>query len=333
MTRIAVLADIHGNLPALEAVIEALERLQPDLVLLNGDLINCVPFSAQVIDRVRSQDWAVVRGNHEFYYLNFGTERAPSDSQDPLRWGQLHWLVEQISSTQGRYLALLPDERTLYLPGLQPIGMAHGVPGNNRVGFYNELPDAQVAEKLHQVTPRTFISAHTHVQVDRHIYRQMAEALTPTSNLTSIHEKARLRHWHLINPGSIGLPLNGNPQAQFALLEAVSEEKQPGGWQVTFQHVPYDRRPALAAYHESGMAVAGGVMATLFYWQLVSARPEVNYFFRWAKSNGLNPDQAINDAFYAYVFATGRDRFIRDHDPLYQTNLTIKEKYNDSFVN
>jgi predicted phosphodiesterase len=323
MTRIAVLADIHGNLPALEAVIAELERLQPELVLLNGDLINCVPFSAQVIDRVRSQDWVVVRGNHEFYYLDFGTERAPLDSQDPLRWGQLHWLVEQISPAQGRYLALLPDERTLYLPGLQPIGMAHGIPGNNRVGFFNELPEAQVAEKLRPVTPRTFISAHTHVQVDRHIYSRTTEALVQTSDLPPTGEAAGQRHWHLINPGSIGLPLNGDPQAQFALLEAVTEEKQPGGWRVLFQRVAYDRRPALAAYGESGMAEAGGVMTTLFYWQLVTAHPEVNYFFRWAKGNGVNTDQAIDEAFHRYVLATERDRFIREYDPLYQTSAAL----------
>ncbi len=43
--RLAVLADIHGNLPALEAVLAELERLQPDAVVLDGDLINGVPFS------------------------------------------------------------------------------------------------------------------------------------------------------------------------------------------------------------------------------------------------------------------------------------------------
>src|SRR3954469_13847783 len=64
--RIALLADIHGNLAALEAVLVELERLQPDYVVLDGDLINGAPFSTEVIDLVRTQDWVVVRGNHEF---------------------------------------------------------------------------------------------------------------------------------------------------------------------------------------------------------------------------------------------------------------------------
>ena len=70
--QIAILADIHGNLAALTAVMAELERLQPDYVVVNGDLINAVPFSAEVIDLVRAQNWVVVRGNHEFYYLDFG---------------------------------------------------------------------------------------------------------------------------------------------------------------------------------------------------------------------------------------------------------------------
>ena len=81
--RLAILADIHGNLPALEAVVAELERLQPDHVVVDGDLINAVPYSTEVIDFVRAQSWLVVRGNHEFYYLDFGTERAVPGCEDP----------------------------------------------------------------------------------------------------------------------------------------------------------------------------------------------------------------------------------------------------------
>src|SRR5262245_43011857 len=98
LMRIALLADIHGNLAALQTVMVELERLQPDYVVLDGDIINGVPFSTEVIDLVRAQDWAVVRGNHEFYLLDFGTPRAVDGSNDLSRWGQLHWLVERISA-------------------------------------------------------------------------------------------------------------------------------------------------------------------------------------------------------------------------------------------
>jgi predicted phosphodiesterase len=310
--RIALLADIHGNLPALEAVITELERLQPDYVVLDGDLINGVPFSGAVIDRVRDQDWAVVRGNHEFYYLDFGTERAEPGCEDPERWGQLHWLVEQITPDQGAYLALLPDERALFLPGTQPLCVAHGVPGRNRTGFHNETPATQVAAELAGITVPTVVSAHTHVQIDRHIHHlpPVDEALIPPS-------RNGTPRWHLINPGSVGMPLNRDPQAQFALVEAVPEAVEAGGWQAKFYRVDYDRRPALAAYTESGMAAAGGVMTQLFYWQIVTAQPEVIFFFRWAYEQGLDPECALDDTFRAYCTTTGRDQHVRNQDPLY----------------
>ena len=59
--KLAILADIHGNLPALDAVARELERLQPDYVVVNGDLINGVPFSAEVIDRIRALGAVSVR--------------------------------------------------------------------------------------------------------------------------------------------------------------------------------------------------------------------------------------------------------------------------------
>jgi predicted phosphodiesterase len=115
--RLAIIADIHGNLPALEAVMVELERRQPDVVIVDGDLINAVPFSGGVVDTIRAQDWLVVRGNHEFYYLNFGTERDVSGSKDVGRWGQLHWLVEHLTPDQGQYLAGLPDDLSLFFSG------------------------------------------------------------------------------------------------------------------------------------------------------------------------------------------------------------------------
>ncbi|MEZ4615734.1 MAG: metallophosphoesterase [Caldilineaceae bacterium] len=332
--RIALLADIHGNMPALAAVLQALERAQPHYVLINGDLINGVPFSTAVIDLVRGQDWIVVRGNHEFYYLDFGTERAVPGGDDIDRWGQLHWLIKQITVEQGNYLALLPDERTLYFPGTQPVRVAHGVPGRNRVGFYNNQPADQIVNEVQMVQEETLISAHTHVQIDRHIrwdvdqqcilqsdphadghsYRQEEQPHPFAPGATrEIH-----RHWHIINPGSVGLPLNGRPTAQFALLENVSPSVVAGGWQVELCEVNYDRRQALNGYHETGMLDAGGVISQLFYWELVTAEAEIVLFYRWAWANGHNPDEAIQATFRAYIAATGRDQYVRERDPLHE---------------
>jgi predicted phosphodiesterase len=320
--RLAILADIHGNLPALEAVVKELERLQPDHVVVDGDLINAVPYSTEVIDFVRTQPWLVVRGNHEFYYLDFGTERAIPGCEDPDRWGQLHWLVENITPAQGEYLAMLPDDCTLYLPSTAPLRIAHGVPGRNRTGFYRSQADAAIAAEILGVREHTLVSAHTHVQIDRHVtveddsYSGLAADPHAGADLF-LHGPRPHCHWHVVNPGSVGLPLDERPAAQFAVLESVPEAAVRGGWRVTHHSVDYDRRPALAAYTSTGMLEAGGVISQLFYWELVTAEPEIIRFYRWAGRKGLDPDRgAIRRIFEQYVAATGRDQYVGERDPL-----------------
>ncbi len=330
--RLAVLADIHGNLPALQAVQAELERLQPDFVILNGDLINPMPFNNGVVDSVRKAGWAVVRGNHEFYLLDYGTDRAPKGSHDSERWGSLHWLVRRIGAEQANFLAALPDELRLQFPGAQPIRAAHGVPGKNRVGFYQSMPADKIIPAIDSIEERNVISAHTHVQVDRHIYKtQSQDPLTdphegrhafepPAANMSDISPDGKSRnhcHWHLMNPGSIGLPLNGDPSAQFATMESAPESEQPGGWKVLHHRVPYDRGPVLEAFATEGLLEAGGVIAQLFYWELVTAEPEIINYFRWCWANGHDPDaEDIKHSFAAYSEATGRHNYVNERDPL-----------------
>jgi hypothetical protein len=217
-------------------------------------------------------------------------------------------------------MAMLPDDCTLYFPGTQPLRVTHAVPGRNRVGFYHEQAAAAIVTELSAVHEATLISAHTHVQVDR-IVSSAGDAnddlfADPHSGIQPEDPTNRL--WHVVNPGSVGLPLNGDPAAQFAMLESVPGQEVPGGWRATHYRVPYDRRPALAAYAETGMAAAGGVITQLFYWELVTAEPEIVVFYRWARAHGYDADGDVRTAFAAYGAATGRPAYIRSLDPLYQ---------------
>lgn len=327
--RIAVLADIHGNMPALLAVVRELERLDPapDHVVVNGDLINGTPLSPSVIDYVRAQDWIVIRGNHEFYYLDYHSDRAPAAYKDSKRWGQLHWLIEQISPDQGAFLAVLPDERTFFLPHTEPIRIAHGVPGRNRVGFYPQQPADKIVADIGQIAENVLVTAHTHVQFDRYILSGSEGSVALDGiKLATEHFTADLvkqivtthQWWHLINPGSVGLPLNQNVNAQFALLDSTNRDEQPDGWKVTHCQIPYDRRPILDAFHSSGMLREGGIMSRLFYWEICTAEPEIIRFYRWASANGYEPDADIEDTFRAYIEATGREQYVKKCDPCHQ---------------
>lgn len=78
MTRLAVLADIHGNLPALEAVIEDMAQFAVDHVVVAGDSINVGPFSREVLEVISARNWAVIRGNNGYYVTEYQTPRMPA---------------------------------------------------------------------------------------------------------------------------------------------------------------------------------------------------------------------------------------------------------------
>ncbi len=317
--KLAILADIHGNWPALEAILARLEQIQPDYVVVDGDLINGTPFSGQVIDCVRKLNWVVVRGNHEFYLLDLGTPRAAPGSENSVRWGTLYWLQKQITAEQKAYLAMLPDERVFYLPGTQPLRISHGLPGRNRVGIYANQPDNKIADELAAVPEETFVTAHTHIQIDRHVIWRGEQdgALRANPHGDMPHLAPIERHWHVVNPGSVGLPLNRQPNAQFAVMESLSPSAVRGGWQVEHHQVFYDRCLVLDAFATSGMLGADGIFSTLFYWEVVTAEPEILLFYRWAYERGLDPEQyELGELFHRYGVESGRAGYVRQRDPL-----------------
>jgi predicted phosphodiesterase len=125
MTRLAILADIHGNLPALEAVLQDLSQFKMDHVIVAGDVINWGPFSAQVMERVTREGWAVIRGNNEFYVLDYNTPRAPSEWEE---YSLLPWLHRQLNGHWRNVIAAWPDALSLRFPDAPPLRVVHGSP-------------------------------------------------------------------------------------------------------------------------------------------------------------------------------------------------------------
>ncbi len=66
----AVIADLHGNLPATEAVLADLERVQPDRVIVGGDLVNRGPQSRAVVERIAPLGWEAISGNHDTWFVS-----------------------------------------------------------------------------------------------------------------------------------------------------------------------------------------------------------------------------------------------------------------------
>lgn len=277
MTRIAVLADIHGNLPALEAIIADMQPFAPDAVVVAGDLINLAPFSSEVLTRVFDLGWATIRGNHEFYLLDYDTPRAPAHWQD---YTTPRWLNATIAPALKRRVAALPDTLTLYYPDAPPLRIIHGFPHTHWDGIYPSLPDVDVARNLVSVAEETVVCGHVHLTQERRV-------------------QADGRCWHIINPGSAGLTLDGQPgTAQYALLDGDA-----GGWRVTFRRVSYDLARLLAALDSPGYRAAHGPFARLYAEEFRVGWVRIWPFQDWRKQ--VHPDASVSDALVDEWLALG----------------------------
>lgn len=249
MTRLAILADIHGNLPALEAVIADMQPFAPDHVIIAGDLINIGPFSAQVMERITRLGWAAIRGNHEFYLLDYGTPRQPESWN---HWTLPPWLQAQLQNWRS-YIAAMPDELTLYYPDAPPVHIAHGLPGNPWKAIDPVEPDDHIREWLKDIQETTFIAGHFHIAFERWVDR-----------------------WHILNPGSLGVPLDGLRKANYLILDGNAD-----GWTATFRRVDYDVDAVLAEFERQHFVERFGAMAYTILLQFPTARPTINGFHQW----------------------------------------------------
>lgn len=258
MTRLAVLADIHGNLPALQAVMDDMSAFKPDHVIVAGDIVNWGPFSAAVTEIVTREGWAVMRGNNEFYLLDYNTPRQPPHWKD---YTLLPWLYEQLAGRWHNVISAWPDELTLCYPDAPPARVIHGLPGNPWRGLHPLLSDDEIAGHLAPIRESTVIAAHTHLTLERRVGR-----------------------WHLINPGTVGSPLDGEMSARYMILDGDGD-----GWRPTFRTVAYDTAPLFAEFERQRFTERFGITAELVVKEFVTGRLWVYPFVLWRRAHA--PDQ------------------------------------------
>lgn len=265
MTRLAILADIHGNLPALDAVIEDMQPFAVDHVIVAGDSIHWGPYSAQVLERITTLGWAVIRGNAEFYLLDYGTDRAPAAwSTDG--FALVKWLHAQIADQWLPVLAAWPDALSLRYPDAPPVRVCHGTPRSAWEPMFIHTPEEEMVDILAGVEETTVIAGHTHLALDRQVGR-----------------------WRVLNPGTVGAPTDGRGGASWLLLEAHN-----GAWRPTFRRVAYDEAEVLAELERSGCLEAGGVIAQLFVQEFRTRSLYVAPFVLWHAAE--HPDEALTPA-------------------------------------
>ena len=211
--RVAALADVHGNAPALAAVLAEVERQQPDVLVSCGDLTwGPLPRETLALLEPWRDRVLFVRGNSERELL----ERTLVDSEVAL------WQHERHDDDALRaYVAATRPHVVVDVEGLGPTLFCHGSPRSDEECVTIETPAERVREFIADVDERCVVTAHTHMQYDRHVAGK-----------------------RLLNPGSVGLPYQPEPgHAYWALL----------GPDVELRRTPYDVDAAIEQMRAAGM--------------------------------------------------------------------------------
>jgi len=181
--RLAVIADIHGNIQALEAICRDIKSFAPDLIVVGGDMIGGGPDAVAVLDLLSTLDHIAVRGNHEELTLRVSAGRLDATSLDA-RIAAAE--AELLGERWLKHIALLPDHRTLSLQTHGDVCIAHGIPGDTRRTILHDGKEHEVADSpflrerfltaeelrtlLARVKSDLFITAHSHSQFCRPIF-------------------------------------------------------------------------------------------------------------------------------------------------------------------
>ena len=273
--KVAVLADIHGNLPAFEIVAEHINYWRPDIVVMAGDVINRGPRPVVCLDLLlemqESAGWLSVRGNHEDYVLDQARPNAPRSGPlfDISR--NAYWTYQKLNNRE-HSLKMMPFQVSVPGPAGTEVRVVHGSMRGNRDGIY---PDTTLDNLRLQIAPAPTVLCvgHTH----RPLIRRVDETI-------------------VVNVGSVGSPFDGDIRACYAQLTWVNE-----AWHAKIIRLNYDRSKTERDYIWTGFLEGAGPLAALMLLEFQQARAHIHLFFRQYDRAILSSEITLSDAVMEYL--------------------------------
>jgi putative phosphoesterase len=198
---VAALYDVHGNLPALEAVLSDLEDIDHSLIVVGGDVASG-PMPAEVLDRLQAIDDRVrwVRGNADREVVSAydrGSATEDARSSDPALRAS-GWSASRIGHHHRDLMASFEEQVTVEVEGLGTILFCHATPNSDVEVLTTATPDTRLRGILSGMGQDVVVCGHVHTQYDR-----------------------RLDDRRVINAGSVGLPTRASPPARSGRCSAT----------------------------------------------------------------------------------------------------------------
>lgn len=214
--RVAALYDIHGNLPALNALLNELADVKPDLIVIGGDIVSG-PMPVETLERLFQLETQVrfIRGNcdREVVMAFDGEPLRPEMSEKGRE--KTEWVARQITRSHRDFLAQLPLQFSQSIEGLGEVLFCHATPRSDEEIFSPITPEDRLFPMFRGVQEKIVVCGHTHIQFE-----------------------TQLGTTRVLNAGSVGMPYADQPGAYWLLLG-------PDGYE--FRRTAYDVE---AAAHE-----------------------------------------------------------------------------------
>jgi putative phosphoesterase len=225
--RIGIISDIHGNLPALEAVLDDLGPRRLDAVYCLGDLVGYAAFPNQVTDRIRAEGIPTIMGNYDDG-VGFDRDECGCAYTDPVEKAlgdrSLAWTRAEVTADNKAFLRTLAKEIRFEADGRRVL-LVHGSPRKINEYLFEDRPIASFQRLAASSQADIIVFGHTHRP-----YTKLVDGVL------------------FVNAGSVGKPKDGDWRAGYVILEP-SNEAHP----VQTIRLPYDVRTVAAAIRASAL--------------------------------------------------------------------------------
>ena len=227
--KIAIISDVHSNLPALDAVLEAIQANGVDRIICGGDLVGYNAEPGKVVAKIRELEIPCVMGNHDAAVVGVTdpeTFNAPAQAA-------VEWTAQQLDDGALEYLRGLP-----YQTRIESFTVVHGT--LHKPEQWGYIFNAYEAEEhfQHQRDTLCFIG-HSHIP-----------GVFIAGDMVTLSRSNRVRiqagHRYVVNVGSVGQPRDNNPAASYAIYDMVENA-------VYFKRAPYDVQAAQQKILDAGL--------------------------------------------------------------------------------
>lgn len=212
--RLALISDVHANVVALEAVLDDIEVRDADMILSAGDVVGYYPYPNETVELFRARGIISIRGNHDRAVL-----RADPRGMNPVAGDAIMWTAFHLTASSLRYLRSLPPRAQLHADRIA-VGLYHGSPRDDDEYVYEGQACKELLAMSHS---ELMVLGHTHIPyVKKH----------PGGVI--------------VNPGSVGQPRDGVPEASYSVFDIDTNE-------ATNHRVAYDIGKVAEATRDAGL--------------------------------------------------------------------------------